>query len=82
MDLSGIKVLYRDENCQLWGIPYGMREDVGQGPKDIDRKYRGAWIWLGGPGWWAHYSKEEQGQICTFLDSHDVPGNFHEWSRI
>lgn len=87
-DLSKIKVLYRsDYSLDLWGIPYQMRRDVGQQPKDILPKYRNEWIWLGSCGsyghGWSRLSDERVKEIESFLEplrkKGMVPGNPHEW---
>ena len=37
-NLAQIRVLYRQpDTLALWGIPYDMRADVGQQPRDIER---------------------------------------------
>lgn len=37
-NLAKIRVLYRNlDTLALWGIPYDMRADVGQQPRDIER---------------------------------------------
>lgn len=37
-NLSAIRVLYRQpDTLALWGVPYDMRADVGQQPRDIER---------------------------------------------
>ena len=36
-DFTTIRVLYRDNNLTLWGIPYDMRP--GQAPRDLQRAY-------------------------------------------
>ena len=38
-DLDKIKVLFRDKNLQLWGIPYRMRPNTNQQPADIKRAH-------------------------------------------
>lgn len=82
--LASIRVLYRDGNGSmgLWGIPYDMRADVNQSPKDINPKYRHAWIWLGSPGWWGRWSIEATGQIKAYLAKLHTPDNPHEWCKV
>jgi len=89
--LSKIKVLYRsDYSLDLWGIPYQMRRDVGQQPRDILSKYRSDWIWLGSCGsyghGWARLSDERIKEIESFLEPLRekglVPGNPHEWTDL
>lgn len=58
MDLSKIVVLYRDRNLQLWGIPYRMREEIGQTPRHLQEPGGRS-----GPlpaGWYGSQSREEQ----------------------
>jgi hypothetical protein len=89
--LSKIKVLYRsDYSLDLWGIPYQMRRDVGQQPRDILPKYRDDWIWLGSCGsyghGWSRLSDERIKEIESFLEPLRkkglVPGNPHEWTDL
>mgnify|MGYP001606047643 FL=1 len=72
LDLSTIKVLYRQSDCMsLWGVPYHMRP--GQSPGDIRRAGNigicgsPQWIYLGGPGWWCNIKREDQCLIEAFL---------------
>jgi hypothetical protein len=38
--LASIKILWREPDLMtLWGIPYGMREEVHQNPNDLMRGY-------------------------------------------
>jgi hypothetical protein len=87
-DLQTIKVLYRsDYSLDLWGIPYQMRRDIGQQPRDILPRYRNDWIWLGSCGsyghGWARLSDERIKEIESFLaplrERGLIPGNPHEW---
>lgn len=87
-DLSKIKVLYRsDYSLDLWGIPYQMRREIGQQPRDILEKYRNDWVWLGSCGsyghGWARLSDERIVAIESFLEPLRekglIPGNPHEW---
>lgn len=83
MNLSNIRVLYRDVNCQLYGLPYDLRP--GQSPRDLQRagKTQG-WIWLGGGGWWGNMSEEDQRACQAFLSQHAdvVPRNPYEYSTV
>lgn len=80
--LEDIKVLYRDANLNLWGIPYRMRP--GQSPTDLfkaNREYVAPlpghygskqvslddWRWLGSPGWYGTLTKDEQVAVTAFL---------------
>lgn len=84
-NLQTVRVLYRDANCQLWGIPYLMRRDVGQQPRDLQRAGRTeGWIWLGSPGWWGHMTHAEQVETETFLArvKDQIPGNPFEWDEL
>jgi len=87
-DLDQIKVLYRDRNCQLWGIPYRMRP--GQSPmhlwnaRAVNQNINlDDWRWLGTLGWYGSMTKDEQEQTKAFLtplrDAGWLPGNPHEW---
>lgn len=69
LDLASIKVLYRDGNHQLWGVPYTMRPGIGQTPRHLfDAGQTTGWIWLGASsGWWATMSAAHQGKIEAFL---------------
>jgi hypothetical protein len=85
-DFTKIRILYRDGNLQLWGIPYLLRP--GQSPRDIQRAHEeyvppryghhggrrsvgtGDWIWLGTPGWYGSYSDADVVLIKTFLKVH------------
>lgn len=83
MDLSNIRVLYRDLNCQLWGIPYDLRSQ--QSPRDLERAGNTqGWIWLGSPGWWGSMSKDDQHSCQSFLTQHTeiIPGNPYEWDTV
>jgi hypothetical protein len=89
MNLTTIKVLYRDRNLALWGIPYKMKtyEECGGGrgqePRDLDNagNHKG-WIYLGNPGWYGAMSPEEQIQIKNFLEDQDPPGSYPEWCEV
>jgi len=98
VDLSKIRVLYRDVNMQLWGIPYDMRE--GQSPRDLQRAYEQyvpprpghygskrielGWTWLGSPGWWGSMSKARRAEVEDFLAwfKDAVPSGFYEFSVL
>lgn len=98
--LKTIKVLFRmPDSLALIGIPYDMKpgqqpRDLWKafrdyiplrpghyGSKQIDLS---DWIWLGTPGWFYDYTREEIAEIKAFIEKHrdDVPGNPYEWSRI
>lgn len=97
-DLRSVRVLYRDRNLQLWGIPYDLRP--GQSPRDLfDSRTepvlgthygqarsapgpRADWIWLGAPGWYSTMSPGERNETKAFLAGLDVPKNAHEWTRV
>jgi hypothetical protein len=83
--LDSVRVLYRDGNMQLWGIPYKMRP--GQQPRDLERAhhdyvpprygYYGSkqisisdWIWLGSPGWWGGLSNRSIAETKDFLEEY------------
>ena len=85
-ELAKIRVLYRDGNLGLWGIPYDMRP--GQAPRDIYRAHAeyvpprpgwygskqvsiADWIWLGSPGWYGSKTSEQVEAIKAFLERYD-----------
>jgi len=85
--IDSTKVLYRTSfTLCLWGIPYDMRRDCGQQPGDLwkasplPNTY--GWYWLGSPGWWGHYRKDQQREIKKFLYliGDMVPEYPEEWS--
>lgn len=81
--LATIRVLYRaPDTLALYGIPYEMRP--GQAPRNIREDLRGAWIWLGSPGWWGSLERDEQQAISIYLESWAdwVPENPCEFSCI
>ena len=91
MDLSTIKVLYRQSDCMsLWGVPYQMRP--GQSPGDIRRAGNigvcgsPLWTYLGGPGWWGNISREDQAVIEAFLApirrADLIPTGPEEWTDL
>lgn len=85
MNLDTIRVLYRDENLQLWGIPYEMRREIGQSPRHLAKAGNTkGWVWLGSPGWWGSLSGSDQEAVKAFLDKHRdaVPGNWYEFSTL
>lgn len=83
IDLSSIKTIYRDANLALWGIPYRMRSEVGQQPRDLDRaRNTKGWVYLGSPGWWGTISREDQAAIKEWLAGIDVPGSWYEWGYV
>ena len=47
-DLNKLKIIFRDKNLQLWGIPYRMRPNSNQQPADIKRAHD-EWV-PSGPG--------------------------------
>lgn len=88
-DLSQIKVLYRDANMNLWGIPYQMRP--GQSPSDLfkaNRAYQAPkpghygskqvslddWRWLGSPGWYGAMTNEARAATVAFLTPWQISG--------
>lgn len=84
-DLSRIRVLFLDPNLGLWGIPYGMRRDVGQAPRDLYRAGNTkGWIYLGHPGWYGSMSNERVKEVKEFLAPIKkrglLPGNAYEWT--
>lgn len=94
-DLNTIRVLYRDGLLQLWGIPYEMRRDVGQAPKDLDLvNNRRGWIYLGSShvdrltktavGWFGSMSVERMEEVKAYLVAHadDLPLNHYEWVTL
>ncbi len=87
IDLSTIRILYRrPDDLALYGIPYLMRADVGQAPRDLIRGNGGripeAWIYLGHPGWWSHMPREDQAAVKAWLVGKDAPGNPGEWRVV
>lgn len=84
MNLGVVKVLYRDRDLALWGIPYLMRP--GQSPRDLKdahddwrplppghyggmkRPDLSDWIWLGSSGWFGSMTREQIQEVKTFLD--------------
>jgi len=81
--LATIRVLYRQsDTMSLWGIPYRMRADVGQQPRDIDPARRKDWVWLGSPGWWGSMTRAEQAAVAAFLATlpkDAIPEYPNEW---
>ena len=82
-------VLYLDFNLQLWLVPYAMKRDVGQSPRDIERAMeRGGrsvetgWIWLGSGGgtWHGSLTGEILEETCRIIEgpAKDL-GNHGEW---
>jgi hypothetical protein len=99
LPLDTVQVLYRDREMQLWGIPYKMRpgqqpRDLQDAHHDyVPPRYGhygskqtsiADWIWLGSPGWWGHYNKEQQEDIKDFLKMNReyVPQGPYEWSEL
>lgn len=83
IDLNSIKTIYRDANLALWGIPYKMRSEVGQQPRDLDRaRNTKGWVYLGSPGWWGTISREDQAAIKEWFAGIDVPGSWYEWGYV
>lgn len=93
LDLSSVRVLWRDRNGGLWGIPYDMRP--GQSPHHIREDLRRGWIYLGThfarrgdlvTGWWGSTSRANQAAIAAFLarqaSADSIPDGFPEWSRV
>ena len=83
--LASVRVLYRDRNLQLWGIPYEMRP--GQAPRHLqDAGNTTGWIWLGSPGWYGHMSKDEQEIVRDYLARSEIrpaiPLWWFEWSDL
>lgn len=85
--LGSIRVLYRDSNLALWGIPYDMRP--GQSPSDLKRAHDlyipppygtygskqislADWIYLGSPGWYGNLSAEQISSIKSYLNGLDA----------
>lgn len=84
-NLAKVRVLYRqDDTLSLWGIPYEMRADCNQSPRNIDKHWRGDWIWLGTPGWYGDMNADEKQLVKDFLTAHkdDEPQNPHEWCTL
>ncbi len=93
--LSTIRVLYRDLNGQLWGIPYLLRH--GQSPRDIESHPKRNWIYLGAVhvarggkdkgkavGWFGSMSRAEIRSVKDFLQKHAdrIPGNPYEFDAV
>lgn len=85
-DLWTIVILYRQpDTMSLYGIPYGMRADVGQQPRDLDRpERRDGWIWLGTPGWWGSMSPGRQRAVQAYLEPLQgiIPTGPAEWDYV
>lgn len=84
-DLKQIRVLYRkDDSLTLYGIPYEMKP--GQAPKDILERYRGAWFYLGEPGWYGNMTTWQMKTVRDFVDRLEaqglVPNGPHEWLTL
>ncbi len=84
-NLATIRVVYLlPDSLTLCGVPYEMRP--GQSPKDIQERYRGEWIYLGGPGWFGDMTPTEraltEGFIARMVAGDDLPVNPHEWCRV
>lgn len=87
-DLKMIRVLYRQpDTMALYGIPYEMRRDVRQEPRDLIRgnagQIPGDWIWLGSPGWYGSMSLDERAAVDLFLlVVGETPDNPGEWFTL
>lgn len=84
-DLASIRVLWRQpDTMALYGIPYGMRTDVGQSPHHIREEFRKGWIWLGSPGWFGSLTPSERAETEEFLTAHaaEIPEGPCEWCPI
>ncbi len=93
--LDDARVLYRSPNGFLYAIPYEMRADIGQSPRDIYEstshddvcsRVLGAKIVSPGPraDWvWIRESAPSQAERA-FLDrfADQVPQGIHEWCTI
>ena len=78
-----IRVLYRDANLSLWGVPYNLRP--GQSPRHIqDAGNARDWIWLGSPGWFGGMTIAEMDEVRAYLAKLGplVPGNAYEHSTL
>jgi hypothetical protein len=81
--LETIRVLYRDLNLSLWGLPYNLRP--GQAPRNLqDAGNTAGWIWLGSPGWFGGMTIAEMDEVREYLARHAVyvPGNAYEHSTL
>lgn len=83
-----IVILYRQPDLMaLWGIPHGMRREVGQSPRDLwERRGELGWKWLGSPGWWGSLNQAEIEAIKRFLKPIQaagmVPEGPGEWTDL
>ena len=84
--LQSIRVLWRQSDTMaLWGIPYGMRTEVGQSPRHLwDANNTKDWVWLGCPGWFYTMTKPEITLVREYLETIGdmVPEWPCEWSEI
>ena len=93
--LSTIKVLYRDSNGVLWGIPYFLRH--GQSPRDLEAHPQRSWIYLGSThvarggqekgravGWFGSSTGTDIRSIKDFLQKHAdrIPLNPYEYDAV
>lgn len=88
MKLRSIKILFRaPDTMTLWGIPYRMRDDVGQEPRHLFKAGNTKnWVYLGGPGWYGSMSRSDQRRVKAFLRPLErkglVPDGPYEWTEI
>ena len=100
VNLSSIRVLWRQsDTLALYGIPYDMRPgqspaDLTKGSPSLPYGTYGTpgrapgprsdWTWLGSPGWWGSYSRDEIDAIEAFLKAQgdNVPSWPNEWSVV
>jgi hypothetical protein len=88
--LSAIRILYRDQNLTLWGLPFLLR--AGQSPKDLDDAgNRGGWIYLGATsvrdnavvGWFGGLVGVRRFEVSAYLLARRdaIPMNHFEWTE-
>lgn len=80
--LESIKILFMaPDTLALYGIPYLMREDVGQEPRHLwEAGNTKGWVYLGYPGWF-YGSTEDHALAEAFKAKHKniLPQNPYEW---